>query len=237
MIWEKHKYKFKNYFLCFSFFIILLFSFFNVAELLDANEEKLVDKIQANYGNNAARRVIDWRLLIRKSQDEHFSEMQKLKQVNDLLNSELFISDIELWGKNDYWASPLEFLGAGAGDCEDFTIAKYFTLREMGVEDVKLRLIYVKALQLNQFHMVLAYYPTPASVPLILDNIDKSIKPANLRNDLLPIYSFNATNLWLMKSKGIGVAAGSSSRLSAWNDVRSRFNSQVLQKPIFNAGY
>ncbi len=55
---------------------------------------------------------------------------------------------------------PLEFLGSNAGDCEDFTIAKYFSLLELGVSDKKLRLVYVKTIELNQFHMVLAYYST-----------------------------------------------------------------------------
>ncbi|WP_269459990.1 transglutaminase-like cysteine peptidase [Vibrio rumoiensis] len=93
----------------------------------------------------------------------------------------------------------MQFLNAGGGDCEDFSIAKYYTLRELGVDDEKLRLIYVKSLTLNQFHMVVAYYETPSSMPLILDNIDGEIKPASQRSDLVPVYSFNATNLWITK--------------------------------------
>ncbi|WP_197479414.1 transglutaminase-like cysteine peptidase, partial [Oleiphilus sp. HI0132] len=81
------------------------------------------------------------------------------------------------------WATPLEFLATNAGDCEDFSIAKYFTLREMGIPDDMIKITYVKALELNQAHMVLAYYPTPDAEPLILDNLINEIKPAGQRTD------------------------------------------------------
>ena len=162
------------------------------------------------------------------------SENEKLEQVNRFFNQLYFVDDIKLWGKKDYWATPLEFLGSNAGDCEDFTIAKYFSLLELGVPDKKLRLIYLKALELDQFHMVLAYYPTPSAIPLILDNLDKEIKPATQRTDLLPINSFNGQHLWLMKGKGNGQQAGRSSRLSLWNDLRQRNKGLRLNHPIIN---
>lgn len=93
--------------------------------------------------------------------------------------------------------------------------------------------MYVKAIELNQFHMVLAYYDTPSAQPLILDNINPQIKPASQRRDLLPIYSFNGQHLWLMKSKN-GELAGNASRLSLWNDLRSRERSLNLNKPLVN---
>ncbi len=81
----------------------------------------------------------------------------------------------------------MELLTTNGGDCEDFSIAKYLTLRAMGVPDDQLRIIYVKALELNQAHMVLAWYKTPGSDPLILDNLINDIKPASQRNDLEPV--------------------------------------------------
>ncbi|HDZ3228894.1 TPA: transglutaminase-like cysteine peptidase, partial [Vibrio cholerae] len=159
------------------------------------------------------------------------SEQEQLKEVNAFFNQLNFVNDIHLWGSKDYWATPLEFLGSNAGDCEDFTIAKYFSLLELGVSDKKLRLVYVKAIELNQFHMVLAYYSTPSAEPVILDNINPQIKPASKRKDLLPIYSFNGKNLWLMKSNN-GQLAGDSSRLSLWNDLRARERSLKLNKPL-----
>ncbi|SBT18055.1 hypothetical protein MGA5115_02173 [Marinomonas gallaica] len=180
----------------------------------------LAKRIGAQYGPRAELRIMAWRRTVEESQG--LSVGQKLQNVNNFFNMLQFVSDQQHWGQNDYWATPIEFLATGGGDCEDFTIAKYFALRELGVPDEKLRLVYVKALKLNQHHMVLAYYHTPTSVPVLLDNLDKTIKPAVQRKDLLPIYSFNAENLWLSKEKGRGQLVGGSSRLSLWTDLNNR---------------
>lgn len=180
----------------------------------------LAQNIGAKYGERAEKRILAWRRMVEGAQGADV--VGKLKTVNDFFNMMAFVNDINHWGKEDYWATPIEFLATGGGDCEDFTIAKYFALRELGVPDDKLRLVYVKALKLNQHHMVLAYYDTPTSVPVILDNLDRTIKPAIQRNDLQPIYSFNAENLWLSKEKGRGQLVGGSSRLSLWTDLNNR---------------
>jgi len=91
----------------------------------------------------------------------------------------------------------------------------------------KLRITYVKATLLNQAHMVLAYYPTPTSVPLILDNINKRIKPANERSDLRPIYSFNADNLWLARTRNEQLKAGKSDQLNLWRDLNARMAKEL----------
>jgi predicted transglutaminase-like cysteine proteinase len=184
--------------------------------------QKLAKQAGLVYGVNAEKRVLAWRRLIEDSRS--LSVVDQLTQVNGFFNQMDFVDDDILWEKEDYWATPIEFLGMQAGDCEDFTIAKYFTLRELGVPDEKLRLVYVKALTLNQHHMVLAYYHKPTSVPVLLDNIDKELKPASKRPDLLPIYSFNAENLWLSKEKGRGLLVGGSSRLSLWTDLNNRLD-------------
>nr|WP_212915756.1 transglutaminase-like cysteine peptidase [Marinomonas lutimaris] len=186
---------------------------------------KLAKQAGSVYGVGAEKRILAWRKLIDDSRS--LAIVDQLTQVNNFFNQMEFVDDMSLWGKEDYWATPIEFLGMQAGDCEDFTIAKYFTLRELGVPDEKLRLVYVKALKLNQHHMVLAYYHKPTSVPVLLDNLDKELKPASKRNDLLPIYSFNAENLWLSKEKGRGVLVGGSSRLSLWTDLNNRFNTMT----------
>lgn len=188
-----------------------------------------IDKITQFYGERAGVRAIAWRALIKNSQ--HLTTQQKLTAVNDFFNQFVFISDQKLWGQEDYWATPYEFVGVGAGDCEDFSIAKYQALLELGIDDNKLRLVYVKALELNQFHMVVAYYPTPSAVPVILDNLKGTISPATERNDLLPIYSFNGSKLWLVKQKGQGQVAGNASRLSLWNDLRHRSQYIKLNQP------
>ncbi|UUM33131.1 transglutaminase-like cysteine peptidase [Vibrio japonicus] len=213
------------------FAALLLIASSTTSFALKTQEQRWVDAVRQTYGDRAGRRVETWRQ--KMSDYASFDEREKLTRVNDFFNQLYFVNDDKLWGKKDYWATPLEFLGSNAGDCEDFTIAKYFSLLELGVSDKKLRLVYVKAIDLNQFHMVLAYYSTPSSEPILLDNINPEIKPASQRRDLLPIYSFNGQNLWLMKSKQ-GQLAGKSSRLSLWNDLRAREKSLKLNKPLIN---
>jgi len=183
--------------------------------------EVLLEKIEAKYNKLARQRVASWQDLIQSSKE--LSDEEKLEVVNTFFNSNImFINDQALWGKEDYWATPLEALSIGAGDCEDYSIAKYFTLKELGVDEEKLRITYVKAVKLGQAHMVLTYFKDKRSIPLVLDNIDADIKPANLRKDLVPVYSFNGRGLWLAKSRGTGQRVGDSSRLSLWEDLENR---------------
>jgi predicted transglutaminase-like cysteine proteinase len=147
-------------------------------------------------------------------------EAARLPLVNEFFNRRiLYREDQEVWGQNDYWASPLEMLGKGAGDCEDYAIAKYFSLLVTGVPVAKLRLVYVRA-QFGggvQAHMVLAYYARPDAEPLILDSLITDVRPASRRPDLAPVFSFNSEGLW----QGVaGATAGDPvARLSRWREV------------------
>ncbi|GLS91081.1 sulfate adenylyltransferase [Psychromonas marina] len=199
---------------------------------LTNNDIKQINTVTQFYGERAGKRAQAWRNMINETSS--LETEAQLREVNNFFNQLIFISDLNLWGKEDFWATPLEFIGAGAGDCEDFSIAKYLSLRELGIADNKLRLAYVNAIDLNQFHMVVAYYPTPSSIPLLLDNLSGEIKRATERPDLLPIYSFNASKLWLMKQKGQEQLAGKASKLSLWNDLRLRSDRIKLQKPKIN---
>lgn len=184
-------------------------------------DQQLLSNIQKHYGNDAVSRVMQWQQLIKTNQS--LSDLDKLKVVNDFFNHNIrFTDDIDLWDKKDYWATPAEFLARGAGDCEDYAIAKYFTLQKMGIGEEKMRITYVKAIERNQAHMVLAYFGTPRGVPFVLDNLINPIKPATERKDLIPVYSFNDEGLWLAQSSGLGQRVGDSGRLSLWNDLLTR---------------
>ncbi len=152
--------------------------------------------------------------------------MEKLERVNHFFNNIPFIADTIHWGKEDYWATPVEFLASDGGDCEDFAIAKYFTLISLGVAENQLTLTYVKALRLNQAHMVLTYYPAPGKEPLVLDNLVDTIAPSSKRTDLLPVYSFNGAGLWLAKQRERGKMLGDSSRLKRWQDLLNRMTEE-----------
>lgn len=194
------------------------------------NKTEVINALQQHYGERAAKRGEAWFRLLSRSND--LNETEKLNKVNVFFNHLHFVSDLKLWGDKNYWSTPLEFIGVNGGDCEDFAIAKYFSLLELGVPDEKMRITMVKALKYNQYHMVVAYYDTPEAVPLILDNLIGTIKPATERTDLLPIYSFNGKQLWLNKKKGQGVAAGESQRIKRWSNLNERMGLSRMRQPI-----
>ena len=191
-----------------------------VVTITDAQIERLTQ----SFGQTARTRLTQWRTIMTDQRYRAATERQKLELVNDFMNLTPFKSDREHWGKEDYWATPIEFLSTNGGDCEDFSIAKYFTLRALGVPDEKLQITYVKEIKVyNEAHMVLAYFATPDAEPVILDNINKSIQPASTRTDLVPVYSFNGTGLWTAKQQqGRGQSAGSSDRIGQWKELQNR---------------
>ena len=180
----------------------------------------MLDKIEVKYGMDARTRLESWQNLI--NGDQSTSDLEKLEKVNEFFNRVQFIDDQLLWKQSDYWATPVEFLAENGGDCEDFSIAKYFTLKKMGIDEEKLNMTYVKALQLNQAHMVVTYYETPGAEPLVLDNLDPEILSASKRNDLMPVFSFNGSGLWLAKERSRGRKVGNSDRYKRWMDLLGR---------------
>ncbi|MBN24183.1 MAG: transglutaminase [Alteromonadaceae bacterium] len=205
------------------YFITAVSIVFMLRALADSNivfNDALFNKIRNQYDDDALERVRDWQQLLNTSHTLPIDE--KLYQVNNFFNELEFVDDIDHWGKDDYWATPVEFLATEGGDCEDFVIAKYFSLKELGVPAEKLRLMYVTATRLRQAHMVLAYYEEPNSVPLVLDNINRRILPASRRRDLLPVYSFNGDGLWLAKEQGRGQKVQQGGNNNLWNDLNKR---------------
>ncbi|HET7528463.1 MAG TPA: transglutaminase-like cysteine peptidase [Burkholderiaceae bacterium] len=147
----------------------------------------------------------------------------RLERVNAFFNRRIaFRDDMTVWQVEDYWASPLETLHKGMGDCEDYAIAKYFSLLASGVAASQLRLVYVR-LQIggaggpSQPHMVLAYYASARAEPLILDNLVSEIRPASRRPDLTPVFSFNSEGLW--QGNGAQRMGDPVERLSPWREV------------------
>lgn len=184
---------------------------------------KLAEKRYGPLGS-ARFRLNDWQELLRTEADAPLGD--KLQAVNLFFNRNLrFRNDRDLWQAKDYWATPVESLHKGSGDCEDYAIAKYFTLRKLGVPSDKLRITYVKAVRLKQAHMVLTYYPTPNAIPLVLDNLIDGIVSADKRNDLVPVYAFNAEGMWLPGAGG-NKRVGDSKRLSRWVDLTRKMQAE-----------
>lgn len=156
-------------------------------------------------------------------------EGRKSESTNAFYNRRVpYIDDMTNWGVSDYWASPLETFSKGRGDCEDYAIAKYFTLLAAGMPASKMRMVYVKAEipagggrpAESVGHMVLAYYPQPDAEPLVLDNLVDEILPASRRPDLKPVYSFNTEGLW--QGVGAQTMGDPMARISKWRDVMNR---------------
>ncbi|MDR2093855.1 MAG: transglutaminase-like cysteine peptidase [Azoarcus sp.] len=184
---------------------------------------------ETQYGKAAADTIRAWRDMIEASRK--LPDRAKLERTNDFVNRHVFYeSDIVIWKQVDYWATPLELFGKQAGDCEDFAIAKYVTLRLLDIPVQKLRLVYARA-RLNggdgkalQAHMVLSYYETPTSEPLVLDNLIPRIHRAKQRPDLFPVFSFNHEGLWM---EGERTSSSSpTARLSRWRDVLQRMRQE-----------
>jgi predicted transglutaminase-like cysteine proteinase len=181
---------------------------------------------EQHYGplGAAQGRIEAWSQMLKSETNQ--PEREQLDAVNRFFNQQLsFQDDIRIWRQTDYWATPEESLIKGAGDCEDYALAKYFSLRQLGIPSEKLRITYVKALTQNQAHMVLTFYSNPSAEPLVLDNLIGDIRPASQRKDLLPVYAFNAEGLYLPGANG-GKRSSDSKKLSRWQDVLKKMQAE-----------
>ncbi len=195
--------------------------------------DKLLATLTQRWGAGPTPKFNAWRTLITNASS--LSDNDRLKKINDFFNRQMrFGEDADIWSQPDYWATPMESIGQGAGDCEDFAIAKYFTLREAGVAPAKLRLIYVRAStgasagSASQAHMVLAYYAQPEAEPLVLDNLINDIRPASRRPDLVPVFSFNSDGVFTGGAKETAPSAGTG-RLSRWEDLLKRARAEGFE--------
>jgi len=184
--------------------------------------QRLQQTAHQRYGAQGATQVQAWLDMLARSRG--LPEAEKIRVVNAFWNQAVYgAEDIDAWNQVDYWATPLESLGRRRGDCEDYVIGKYFSLVALGVPAEKLRFIYVKASmggpgsRIQVAHMVLGYYSTPNAVPLVLDNLLTSIEPAGNRRDLEPVFSFNASGVYVE-----GKQASPVERIGRWNDLLLR---------------
>lgn len=197
------------------------------------DEERMHSAMLARYGNDGVDALEAWLAMLAGLEGEPV--MRQLEVVNQFFNRHVrFSDDLETWGMEDYWATPLETLGERRGDCEDYSIAKYVSLRLLGIPDNRLRLTYVRARvggpasRLSQAHMVLSYYPEPGAVPYVLDNLVTGIRRADQRPDLQPVFSFNGEGLWAGDADTS--LADPTARLSRWRNVLQRMEQEGVRR-------
>jgi predicted transglutaminase-like cysteine proteinase len=200
------------------FFMLVAFA----AILLSSPEYSIakafIDKIEREYGTFAKRRAFALIQMMNGVRDG--SEMEKLEAVNDFFNQTPYVSDQKTYGVSDYWATRYEFIGNDKADCEDYVIAKYFTLKELGVPKSKLFMTYAKSITYKTGHLVLTYYETPKSIPVVLDNYNFKILPASSRTDLVPVYSFSGDDLFNAKGAQIGkLIPAATKQAKVWDEL------------------
>ena len=188
-----------------------------------AVSERLAAAYDRRFGTGTSARIAAWKGYAAQRKGAPLSEAELLVEVNRMLNRIRFVDDPVHWREADYWATPAESVGSNGADCEDFSIAKYFLLKELGVPNARLRMTYVKAVKLNQAHMVLAYYPSPEAEPLILDNLEDAVRPASQRPDLIPVYSFNDEEVWV-EARG---RSGSPRQIRNWTLLLERLDREA----------
>ena len=83
--------------------------------------------------------------------------LARLGEINRAINLAIRpVSDQAQYGVEDHWSSPLATLAAGAGDCEDYAIAKLVALRAAGVAAEDLRLVIIRENATGDDHAVVA---------------------------------------------------------------------------------
>ena len=182
-------------------------------------------------GEQAAQRLQDWQALI--AQSMHLSDAEKLQAVNAFFNRHIrYGEDTEVWGQVDYWASPRETLELGAGDCEDFALAKYFTLRLLGIPEQHLRLVYSTLISTQQAHMVLGYWADDGEGLALLDNLHSEVLPTAQRPDLQMQFAFDTGHLYRFEQNRL-VAVGDAQLLPGWQVLKAKVRQESL--PFANA--
>ncbi len=176
--------------------ILFIIAFFILSQQVFAEKlitKKLVIAANKKYGKPAKTRFLTMhKKLLKKLKGK--KPMKQLNTINNWFNHIKYKSDQKVYGQSDYWATLYEFVGKGMGDCEDYTIAKYYTLKEIGFDLKRLKFTYVvyKSKTGKKIsHMVLAYLkvakPKSKKDILILDNNNKKILPASKRKDIVKV--------------------------------------------------
>ena len=123
--------------------------------------------------------------------------VSQIVEINRRMNRKRYIVDPRNYGVPDYWATPGQFLRRN-GDCEDYAIAKYMSLRALGFDGANMRIVVLQDLNLRIAHAVLVVYI--AGETLVLDNQIENVVPASSIRHYRPIYSINENHWWLHQS-------------------------------------
>ena len=168
-------------------------------DVLDRNAQSPIFTPERQFNRSTT-----WKLL--KQRTEGKSPREILRIVNTFWNTWPYREDMVNWGKPDYWAIPAQFLKK-SGDCEDYAIAKYFTLKELGFPPDDMRIVVLRDTIRNLAHAVLVVYLDGEAY--VLDNLSGVVQPHSRLRNYNPQYSVNENGRWT-HIKGRPAGAGSS---------------------------
>ncbi|MHA1599277.1 MAG: transglutaminase-like cysteine peptidase [Alphaproteobacteria bacterium] len=154
-------------------------------------EAPAFDRCTTNAAECATPVLKNWRKIITSAKS--LNRRDKLMAVNNFFNRWPYKLDPEIYGLSEYWATPREFM-TRSGDCEDFSIAKYFALRELGFSRDEMRIVILMDEIRGIGHAVLAIYE--GNDILVLDSLSNLILSHSLYRHYKPQYSMNETTRW-----------------------------------------
>lgn len=214
----------------FAFLITTLTSITEAIEIEHhAISNRVIRQTERAFGPEAAAKVKAWNSLVMNNKDKSVAE--KLKITNDFFNQIPVKSEKDIWG-HMHWSTPFEMLQRNAGSQADHVIAKYVTLEALDVSIDHLKLTHVHSMKSTDLsYMVLTYQEKPGVMPLVLDTMDKEIKPANERTDLFPEHSLNDSGLWLSNQQKDGrddATEEAAAHVELWNEMNARMDKELL---------
>ena len=158
-----------------------------------SEEKEVLRACRQSFQNCTTPALLAWREFVVSHEAGPVSR-QTLQDLNDFVNQWSYITDMNNWGKRDYWASPLEFL-ENSGDCEDYAIMKYVALKELGVLQSDMRIVVVQDTVRDIAHAVLAVY-LDGEEPLVMDSLFDTVLSHDKIKQYIPHYSVNETTRW-----------------------------------------
>lgn len=156
-----------------------------------AVEQPLYEACAADPAWCGSQQLDAWREVIVAARG--LSRLEQIQLVNNYFNRWPYRDDRSIYGVNEHWATPTEFL-VRSGDCEDYSIAKFFALRQLGFSPDEVRVVIVMDTIRGIGHAILAV--KLETDILILDSLSDLILPHDRYKHYIPQYSMNETSRW-----------------------------------------
>jgi predicted transglutaminase-like cysteine proteinase len=139
----------------------------------------------------------EWEAFVKQQKKKKTTDLALLKEVNAHLNKARYVQDPINWGVPDFWAHLREFFQRN-GDCEDYAISKYATLKRLGIPSEGMRIVVLEDLNLNLAHAVLTVDLDGRTY--VLDNQISAVLADTAIHHYKPVYSINEHGWWMHRS-------------------------------------